>query len=771
MKRLLWAACALVLLVVAAGFAVPHFAADRFGAAAQKALENSLGRKVKIRGKVTYNLFTGPGFTITDLVIYDDPSLSAEPILYTAALTAVPRIWPLFTGRLAFSSIRLEDAHINLGRTASPEQPAHWNVAPLTRPALFQAFPNISVVSGGVTGIPKSRINFKIGGVKTPFYILIDRLEVHPPSTENGPWAIRLEGEPARTDRPALGFGSFVADGSWIPSQGIANINVKLERSEIGDIITLLNDHDAGVHGSVSGSARLAGPLSALNINGRLEASGIHGFDQMASSQRWPLEIAGTWNVPGQLFELAARLAGQPNSPVNAHFRVADYLGAPHWGFGLTCRALPLDPLVGLGRHLGLSIPQGVQLKGTLDGAVTVARTGFAEGSARITQAALTSPSAPPVTFEDAELVIAQGHARLASAAFYIADQEQGAIEGDYDLNSHALLLSVSTHGMDLDKARPYAATMGIPVFRDLAGGTWKGEFAYGFVPGSPAPEGRWTGNLDLQRTTLTLPAVALPVRVATAHIEMDRTTLSARKLQVKAGDVSATGEYRYLLGADRPNQFRLSTPHLTGAQVEGLFRPALYRGTLASRLGLRRADVPDWLAQVRADGTLEIGLLTLGGFDFAHVATRMLWDGPRVKFAGAKARYGNAAVNSAIIEADLNNNAPVYHGAGNVSGVSWKGGKVDADLNLDTAGAGLETLGNLRAEGSFTAHDMNAEYSSMQGCFLFNWSARSPQVKLTSLQVYDGDDVFVGRGATGADGALVLDLAGVEKPVRLSLR
>ena len=49
MKRVLWGVFGFVLLIVAAGLAVPHFTADRFGAGAQKALETSLGRKVEFR--------------------------------------------------------------------------------------------------------------------------------------------------------------------------------------------------------------------------------------------------------------------------------------------------------------------------------------------------------------------------------------------------------------------------------------------------------------------------------------------------------------------------------------------------------------------------------------------------------------------------------------------------------------------------------------------------------------------------------------------------
>jgi hypothetical protein len=766
MKRLLWAFFGFVVLIIAAGFAVPEIAADSFGAGARKALETSLNRKVHI-GKVKYNLFTGPGFTISDVVIYDDPALSAEPILYATALTAIPRIWPLFAGRLAFSSIRLEEARINLGRTASPDRAAQWNVGALTRPALFQAFPNISVVSGGVAGIAKSRINFKIGGVKTVFYILIDRLEVRPPASENGPWGIRLEGEPARTDRPALGFGSFVADGQWKPAEGVADITVRLERSEVGDMITLLYGHDAGLHGSVAGTARIVGRLAELKINGLLEVSGLHGWDQMAStSQNWPLAIAGAWNLPGQLFELSGRLAAQPNPPVQAHFRVADYLGAPHWGVAITCHAAPLQPLLPLARQIGLPVAEGVQLNGTLDGAVGFSRTGPAEGSARITNASLAVAGAPPLVFEDADVLVADGHARLSPSRVQALPANEGSIQGDYDLEHRALKVTLTSRGMDIATLRRHAQVAAIPVLRDLESGVWKGQVSYSFA--SPAP-GSWTGSVDIQRAALAVPLLSAPVRVASAHVDLEGTSLTVRKIQARSGDLAVTGDYRYDAPALRPHVFHLTSARVSGAQLESLLRPVLYRGGLVSRLGLTKSQVPDWLAAMHADGSLDIGTLDLGGFVFDHVTSRVIWDGPHVKLANTSGRYAGSAL-SALLEADLSGNTPSYHGAGDVTGVPWKGGKVDADLSFDTAGAGLALLSNLRAEGSFRAREIDMEYTSMKGCFDFAWGGKSPRVKLSTLQVSDGEETFVGAGSTAPNGELLLDLAGVPRPVRLAL-
>jgi hypothetical protein len=777
MKRFVWSVLAVGLLFLGLGLAVPRLAVATFGSRVKDALEASLGRHVKLRG-VTFDLFTGPGFTISEVEISDDPALSPEPILYAGTLTAIPRIWPLFAGRLAFSSIRLTDAHINLGRNAAPDQPARWNVEPLIRPALFKAFPYISVESGGVTGmIPKSRLNFKIGGVKTVFYLLIDKLEVRPPTTSNGPWAIRLEGEPARSDRPALGFGSFVVDGRWIPAQGLADITVRLERSEIGDMIALLNGHDAGVHGSVSGTLRIAGPLAALKINGRVDVSGIHGWDQLASSaQNWPLAVAGTWNLPGQLFELDARLAGQPNAPVNARFRVADYLGAPHWGISLTCHAMPLQPLLPLARQVGVPIPGGVQLNGTLDGAVSISRTGPYEGSGWASKVSLAASGAPPVLFEDVRVMIADGHARLAPSALRTVPGDEATLQGDYDLENHTLKVTVVSHGMDIATLHRHAELAGIPALRDLQAGTWRGQVSYLLDPAaesSPENTGvsRWTGTLDIQRATMALPMFALPVRIIAAHAELDGPSITVRKIQARSGDLAVTGEYRYEPAALRPHRFHLTSAHVNGTQLETLFRPALYRGGLVSRaLGLRSSEVPVWLARLRADGTLDIGTLNFAGSELERFSTRVVWDGARIKLAGTKARYGGGSVSGAI-DMDLTGYAPSYHFAGDVAGVEWKGGRVNSDLTADTSGAGTDMLGNLRAEGSFDARGLDLDYASMTGCFQFAWARNAPQFKLTSLKLSDGDETLIGSGSTAPNGELVLDMAGVAKPVRLTLR
>jgi hypothetical protein len=467
---------------------------------------------------------------------------------------------------------------------------------------------------------------------------------------------------------------------------------------------------------------------------------------------------------------LDARLARQPDAPVNARFRVADYLGAPHWGVSLTCHAMPLQPLLPLARQIGVPIPAGVQLNGTLDGAVSFSQTGPYEGSGRASQVSIAVAGGPPIQFEDVSLMMEKGHALLAPAALHTVSGDDATLAGDYDVARQILKMSLTSRGMDIGALHRHAELAGIPGLRDLRSGVWKGQIAY-ILDSRNMGAGRWTGAFDVQRATMTFPFLTTPVRIASAHAELDGPSLVVRKIQARSGDVAVTGEYRYEPEELRPHHFHLTAAHVNGTQMETLFRPVLYRGGLVSRaLGLKSSEAPGWLKQMRADGVIDVGALNLDGFAFDHFSTRVIWDGAHVKLAGAKARHAGGTI-SAVIDADLSGYAPSYHLAGDVAGIAWKGGKVEADLSADTSGTARDLLANLHSEGSFKARDLDLQYTSMAGCFQFSLLRNAPQVKLTGLTLSDGTETLVGRGTTSANGELVLDLEGVDKPVRLTLR
>ena len=210
----LGAACFVVLL---AGLTAPFLGANRFAEPIRSGLQAALGRRVEI-GDVHFNLLTGPGFVIDKVIIHEDPSFGAEPFAYVESLEARPRLWALLLGKLEFTSLRLEEAIVNLTRVDNGG--AAWDFAKLLHGARFEALPDLHVRSG--------RINFKFGDVKSVFYVTNADLDISPPGDEKGVLQIRFSGEPARTDRAARGFGSFSAAGSWYPS-GKLNLKVQVE--------------------------------------------------------------------------------------------------------------------------------------------------------------------------------------------------------------------------------------------------------------------------------------------------------------------------------------------------------------------------------------------------------------------------------------------------------------------------------------------------------------------------------------------------------------
>ncbi|MDP9054467.1 MAG: hypothetical protein M3N93_09235, partial [Acidobacteriota bacterium] len=188
-------------VILCAAWFVPRISASGYRDRVQAGLERALGRPVEI-GDVRFQVLPSPGLTVTNVYIGEDPKIGAEPVAYVNTLLAVPRIMSLLGGALEFSSVNLEDASLNLTRVDNPVAGVAWNFASLLRPETLAAFPTLHMRGG--------RINFKFGDTKSLFYLLNTDIDLWPPGTPQGPWTLRVHAEPARTDRAAHGFGSFV---------------------------------------------------------------------------------------------------------------------------------------------------------------------------------------------------------------------------------------------------------------------------------------------------------------------------------------------------------------------------------------------------------------------------------------------------------------------------------------------------------------------------------------------------------------------------------
>ena len=93
----------------------PLISMGRFHARIDQSIGQAIGRQVTI-GAVNLRLLPQPGFDLQRLVVADDPSFSAEPMLRADEVTAYLRLSSLWRGRLEIARLSLQNPSLNLVR-------------------------------------------------------------------------------------------------------------------------------------------------------------------------------------------------------------------------------------------------------------------------------------------------------------------------------------------------------------------------------------------------------------------------------------------------------------------------------------------------------------------------------------------------------------------------------------------------------------------------------------------------------------------------------
>jgi hypothetical protein len=763
---------ALTALAFAAWY-VPRISADRYRARIHAALENALGRRVEILGTVKFQLLPVPGFTLTEVNIGEDPAIGPEPIAYIHTLSARPKISALLGGPLEFASVDLEDASLNLTRAeqispATADSGVRWNFSSLMRPRLLTAFPSVHLVS--------CRINFKFGDTKSIFYLRNTDVDLWPPSRADRPWTLRIHAEPARTDRRDRGFGSFSARGEWHPRDSSVTLDVRLERSELGDMVTLFEGRESGLLGHIWGDAHLAGPVGRVGLAGRLSIDDIHGWNQTPpGGSAWQLAVGGAFNVPGQAIDLRVTTTGR-QSPIDLRYRVTGYLGKPRWAVTTIFSQLPLSPLVEIARNLGWGIPPDMNFDGTARGVVGYSIpdgvTPRLDGALRIANSTLAVGGTPPLRIALADLRFDGSAITLSPTTVTNDGSESALLDGEADVAKGTLRASLTTDGMSIASLRRQISVAAAPLLSQTTAGTWSGSLRYSNA--DPAGRGPWTGDVHLTDAEVAFGAFADPLHLSSADAVIDGAAISMKRLIVSAGGIEAQGEYRYEPDSVRPHKFRLTAVKASGDALEKLLMPALHRGNFfnyAFNFG-RVPELPAWMRAMHADGALQIGTLNLGPASVAKLKARLIWDGDEVRLSGVQGQTGDAVFSVAAV-VNLAQRQPRYQIAGKVNGLPWRSGAMDAEGTLSTSGTGLDLLTNMSAKGSFRARQIDLApldtYDKIDGCFEWSWDQRSPKLKLTQLVMTAGSDIYLGSAETLDNGQLVLRVSDGTKQILAS--
>ncbi|HOL72709.1 MAG TPA: AsmA family protein, partial [Bryobacteraceae bacterium] len=712
-KKTIWRLAGLAaVLVLAVGLILPFVDATRFSSRVRAGLEEALGRRVEV-GKVHLDLFNGPGFSAENVVIHEDPQVSLEPFAYVESVEARVNFISLWAGRLEFSKLRLVNPRVNLTRPAA----GGWSFGKLL-PASTEAgkaeeirLPQFQLRGG--------RINFKSGNTKSIFYITEVSLDVVPPVSPGGEWRLRFEGQPARTDRRALGFGLFTARGRWRPDPttgGAIDLTLNLERSSLAELVRLVHGHDVGVHGQVASNARMVGPVSDIRITGRMQVSDIHRWDQLPPyGEGWAFDYAGRLDLVSQTLNLeTVQPEGEAPAPVSVRLRAVGHQDRPAWAVLVSMNGLPLAPVPKMAYHMGQPLPPGLELEGELRGVVGYSPDKGIQGTLVSKRAEIRAPKSPVLRLENAELRFDGPRVVVSSTALrFPADgspEDQASFKASYTWSDQALNAVISTRSMSVpEPGTSWSRLLGaVPLVQHLREGKWWGQLTYRQQGGLSSG---WTGTVRVEGTRIPLPGFGVPLEVDRARIVVKDGEASLEGFSGRLGTCEIAGTYRYRPNAAHPHQFTVKANELDAAELERLLMPALRRDesflTRALRLG--RTRVPEWLAALRAEGVLEAGKLTVAQRQFPKLRARIRWEGTTVNIPEISARWGGGVV-SGRLTANLRRAVPVYRLEAKFRSVEWMGGDWDGSGVLETSGTGAELLENLRAEGTFQGRSVSLD-------------------------------------------------------------
>ena len=741
-----------LLLVLAVGFAAPHFEIDLFRPKIARALERGLGRKVEV-GPVHFNLFTGPGFTVDDVTIHEDSRAGIEPFAYVGKLEARVQLLSLFRHRLEFSSLRLIDASINVVKTGA----GPWNFQYLlnSAPASAGTMPAIKMREG--------RVNFKFGDTKSVFFFNDADLDVAP--SMDGSVELRFVGAPSRSDRAGQNFGLFSVRGRWSAQK--VDMKVELEKSGLEEVARLIDRRGFGLHGVVALDAQLSGVPSHLDVTGNIQVNDVHRWDLLPQSGGGlRVGYKGTLDLHSDRLELAS-VSDVPNPQIAAAFRAWDFLSAPHWDASAELKQLPVATALEIARHLGAGLPDKLAAEGSLSGEVRYSDPDGFAGRVALQDASVTLPDGRPLRAASAAVVIDHQVMSLEPATVSVGENESADVEGSFSLAGPGSLdLKITTRALSVSDMRSFGVAA-IPLLDQTPQGTWRGWARYQWARDEV---GQWSGEYELQNARIPVDGLAEPLKVQSAFVSLNGKRVTVNRLRAKVGAIAFTGDYRWEPAAIHPHKFHLTIPEADAAELQRVLTPSLVRdrGFFARTLRLRDAPVPDWMKARRADGTVTIGALTFGETQARVDTARLLWDAAQVRFAGVSARVNDSALTGDLT-VDLTGRAPHYRFEGKLENVAYKDGRLDFEGSVDADGSGADLLTGAHAEGRLhgrsIAFSPEAEFRTASACF----EVTGERWKLSSVEVTQGTDAYTGSGATQTDGRLVLDLSTRGRQVRYS--
>jgi len=680
-----------------------------------------VGRPVDI-GSVHVRLLPRPGFEIENLVIYDDPSYGAEPMLRASDVTADLRIVSLFKGRLEVARLDLTDPSFNLvhrdgggwNLQALLERAAHNSTAPTgtTRSLPRPQFPYIEGSSG--------RINFKSGPEKHPYALTNADFSLWQESEDT--WGIRLKAQPFRTDLNLTDVGQLQVSGTWKRAQTFQEtpleLSVEWSKGQLGQLTKFFAGMDKGWRGDVQLDASLSGSPAKLKISSTGLVDDFRRFDITSGKAlrlaarcdaEYTAETYGFHDVSctAPIGEGGLTMTGEMGLP-----------GSHRYSIAVKAENIPAKAAVALLARAKKNMPDDLVADGILRGAIGIEQNAAEgmpfrfHGQGEIGELRLSSgttkaevgPATVPFRLvnDSAKIGIAQKQKSHLGVVF---PKEPHVEIGPIVLNaahgpSAAGWLTRSSYSFsvvgesDVIRMLRLARMIGIPApavnpegsaqLNLQIAGSWLGlggELGVGF----PAPQ--ITGSAKLRNLRVDVPGASGLLEISSAEVQLTPEKVHVTRLAANTMGAAWAGMVELPRGCGTPDacdvHFSLNTQEFALAKLT-----EWVNGRAKSRPWYRVLESPSrsgltFLRRLHASGEVTANRLAIHSVVANNVTAKVTIDSGRLQIRGLDADLVNGRHQGNWL-LDFNGAPATCGGSGSIHGVSLE--KLSADKGSDWA-------------------------------------------------------------------------------------
>jgi AsmA-like C-terminal region/AsmA family len=782
---------ALVFTILLALFVPPYVNLKRFRASLETSLGRALDRRVTI-GSVHLRLLPRPGFDFSDFKVFDDPSISNEPMLRADSVTASLRLTSLWRGRLEIASLSLSDVSLNVVRAAD----GRWNLEGLlARASQVPTAPTARTRAEGRPRFPyieadRGRINFKLGEEKKAFTLVDAEFSLW--LAQEDEWNLALKARPVRTDFNLSDTGRLRLSGTVRRAASVrdtpVNLRLTLERAQLGQLTTLIYDRDRGWRGTTNATAVLSGTPGQLQLVLDAGVDDFRRYDIMTGGA-YGLRARCTGNYSVDTAVLSGILCNLPagDGVVTLRGQVTHPFAGRQYDISIAAKDVAVQELVRFAQHAKRDLPLDLAADGTVDAAFTLQpqpedpsrRQSWAGGGStnrmvlrsrtfgsplalgsiqfslqpaanpkgrRPQPASLTAPL--QLALEPFEVDLGARAPATVRGIVTRADYAL-AVQGDADV---ARLLDVA-QGLGIP-APPHAVTGAAHLDLQIQG-TWAGFAA-------PLP----IGNVQVRNATLTLPAANAPLRASSALISLapDQSSITVASAAFEGFRGTLDGSVQLPRRCDFGPQcllrFDLRADELSTDELNRLFNPGLRRRAWY-QFG---SGGPSGLRKLHAEGHIAAGKLQIKTVIANHASADVKLADGRLELSNARADVLGGKYQGRWL-ADFSGNLPSYSGQGTLDGASlaqlsvlmhdnWAAGTAQISYQANLAGANAADLvESLTAKLDFQWRDGILRHVALRGAEPLRFSRFRGHAELD-----DGKLTFSNSSMDAASGIYQLD-------------